>query len=136
MSKYIFLFFLAIPLLSCKKTIEKIKENKIIDIMVDGQWKITQFTIDAENRITEFANYTFKYHRNKTVDAIENGIIRFTGAWDGDISLKTTWANFGNIIEPISSLNGTWNITNNTSSYVVLNQTSGGSTKHMRLEKI
>jgi hypothetical protein len=122
--------------LSCKKTIEKIQENRIIDIMVDGQWIVTQFVEDGVSRQTEFAPYRFQYHRDMTVDAIQNGAVEYTGDWDGDVSTKTTWADFGAVAEPIGLLNGTWQITNNTLTYVLLTQQAGASLKSMRLDKL
>ena len=103
--------------------------------MVDGQWIITQFAEDGLSRQPEFAPYRFQYHRDMTVDAIQNGMVEFTGDWNGDVGSKTTWADFGAVAEPISLLNGTWQITNNTLTYVLLTQKDGASQKSMRLEK-
>lgn len=133
---YIGVLLTGISLLSCKKAIEKIQENRIIDVMVDGQWVVTQFAVDGISRQSEFAPYRFQYRRNMTVDAIQDGVVQFTGNWDGDVSNKTTWAHFGAVAEPISLLNGTWQITNNTLTYVLLIQQTGGSQKSMRLDKI
>ncbi len=133
---YIGILLTGISLLSCKKAIEKIQENRIIDIMVDGQWVVTQFVEDGISRQSEFTPYRFQYHRNMTVDAIQNGVVQFTGDWDGDVGNKTTWADFGAVAEPISLLNGTWQITNNTLTYVLLTQQTGGTQKSMRLDKL
>jgi hypothetical protein len=52
------------------------------------------------------------------------------------VSTKTTWADFGAVAEPIGLLNGTWQITNNTLTYVLLTQQAGASLKSMRLDKL
>ena len=121
---------------SCKKTIEKIQENKILDIMVSGQWKVTLYKIDGTSRLADFSPYTFQYHRNMTVDAIRNNAVELTGDWDGNVSNRTVWADFGNVAEPLSLLNGTWQITNNTTTYVILTQNTGSGNKQMRIDKI
>lgn len=112
------------------------QENKIIDIMVTGQWKVTRFTYNGNSRLPEFSPYTFQYRRNMTVDAIRAGAVEHTGDWDGDVSNRTVWADFGIIDEPLSLLNGTWQITNNTSTYVILTQDIASVAKQMRLDKI
>lgn len=133
---FFLLVFLNFASLSCKKVIEQIQEDRIIDIMVSGQWIVTQFILDGNSRLAEFSPYQFQYHRNKTVDAINGGTIEYTGNWDGNVSAKTTWADFGSTPEPVSLLNGTWQITNNTLTYVILTQNNGSGNKQMRIDKI
>jgi hypothetical protein len=79
--------------------------------------------------------YKFKYYSNKTVDAINNGTVERTGNWDGNADARTTWANFTGAPHPISLINGTWNITRNSWTYVEASQTLGADTKMMRLDK-
>lgn len=104
--------------------------------MVSGQWKVTLYKIDGTSRLADFSPYTFQYHRNMTVDAIRNNAVELTGDWDGNVSNRTVWADFGNVAEPLSLLNGTWQITNNTTTYVILTQNTGSGNKQMRIDKI
>lgn len=120
---------------SCKKAIENRLNDAIINSMTDGQWIITNFKNNGTDITADFAGYEFQYHTNKTVDAIKNGIIEMTGNWNGDALDKTTWASFPGNSLPITLLNGTWKITNNTWTYVVATQTDGTETKSFRLEK-
>ncbi|MCW3119552.1 MAG: hypothetical protein JWM28_3634 [Chitinophagaceae bacterium] len=119
----------------CKKAVENAVENAIIKSMTDGQWVITSFIENGTDITTDFSGYKFQYHNNKTVDAIKNGIIEKTGNWDGDPANKTTWADFPGAVQPVILLNGTWQITNNTLTYVKASQTIGAETKTFRLDK-
>ena len=119
----------------CKKAIENALENAIMNAMTDGQWVVTSFIENGTDITTDFTTYKFQYHSNKTVDAIKNGTIENTGNWDGNTADKTTWADFPGEIEPLTLLNGTWHITNNTLTYVKAYQTIGNVTKTFRLDK-
>lgn len=120
---------------SCKKTIEQIQEDLVIKAMTDGQWKITNFVYNGNNITTDFDTYRFKYYSNKTVDAINNGTVEKTGNWDGNSSNMTTWANFTGAVHPLVLINGNWQITRNSWTYVEASQTVGSDTKIMRLDK-
>src|SRR5215207_2539973 len=113
MKRLIALFSLIIFLASCKKTTEKIGEDLVIKAMTDGQWKITKFTQNGTDITASFSGYKFQYYSNKTVDAILNGTTERTGTWDGNASAMTTYASFPGAPNPVSLINGTWNITNN-----------------------
>ena len=129
-------FALFILVLSgCKKAIENIQEDLVLKAMTDGQWKITSFTYNGNTITSDFANYKFKYYSNKTVDAINNGIVERTGNWDGNASAMTTWASFTGAPNPIALINGTWHIDRNSWTYVEASQSVGGETKTMRLDK-
>lgn len=119
----------------CKKTIEKIQEDLVIKAMVDGQWAVTSFKLNGTDITSDFANYRFKYYSNKTVDAINNGVVEKTGTWDGNASTMTTWANFNAPAYPLSLINGNWHIDNNSWTFVVATQTNGTDAKTMRLDK-
>ena len=122
-------------LAGCKKTIDNIQEDLVIKAMIDGQWKVTNFTHNGSNITVDFTTYKFKYYSNKTVDAINNGTVEKTGNWDGNASAMTTSANFANAVYPLSLINGSWHIDNNSWTYVVASQLIGSETKTMRLDK-
>ena len=129
---FIFLLFFV----SCKKIEEKIAEDLVIQAMTNGQWTITKFTQNSTDITTSFSVYKFKYYSNRTVDAIKNGTKEYTGSWDGDAAAMTTWANFPGAISPITLINGTWNITRNSWTYVEATQTNGTEVKTLRLDKL
>lgn len=131
------LFFMFIGSLSAcsKKAIEEKQEDLVLLAMTSGKWKITSFTNNGTDITGDFANYRFKYFSNKTVDAINNGVVEQTGQWDGNSTNQTTWASFSGATHPIILINGTWNIINNSWTHVTASQTSGGDTRQMRLDK-
>ena len=121
---------------SCKKAIEKKKEDLVIAAMVSGQWTVTNFVYNSNTITSDFSAYKFQYYENKTVDAIKNGAIEKTGTWDGDASNMTTSASFTNVAEPLSLINGNWHIDDSGWTYVVATQNTGGEIKKMRLDKL
>jgi len=112
------------------------KENAVISAMTDGQWVITSFVKNGTVITSDFSGYKFQYYKNKTVDAIKNGTVEKTGTWDGDAGTMTISANFLNTVLPLSLVNGSWHIDNNSWTYVVASQNSGTETRNMRLEKL
>lgn len=130
-----FLIFLALAFSGCKKAIVNTQQDLVLMAMTSGQWKITSFTLNGNNISSDYSTYRFKYHNNKTVDAIKNGAIEQTGQWDGNATNQTTWANFTGAAYPINLINGTWNIVNNSWTHVTASQNNGSETKTMRLEK-
>ena len=134
MKKLILLLFIT-SLAACKKTVEKIQEDLVIKAMTDGQWKVTNFTINGSNVTPDFVNYRFKYYSNKTVDAINNSVVEKTGSWDGNSSTMTTSASFTGAVHPLALINGSWHIDRNSWTYVEATQIAGADTKVMRLDK-
>ena len=126
---------LVLPIISCKKTKEKIAEDLIIQAMTNGQWVITSFKQNGTDITTDFSAYKFQYYSNKTVDAINNGTVEKTGVWDGDANTMTTTASFANANYPITLINGSWHITNNSWTFVEATQTNGTEVKTLRLDK-
>lgn len=138
MKRSIFLFFIAgfFIFSSCKKAVENQLDDLIIKSMCDGQWVVKSFKNNGVDITSDFAEYKFQYHTNKTVDAIKNGVIEMTGNWDGSALEKTTWADFRGDALPVTLLNGSWKISNNTWTYVVASQSGTTTTKSFRLEKL
>ena len=122
--------------LSCKKAKEAIYEDMVIKAMTDGQWVITNFTLNGTNITSDFSGYKFQYYSNKTVDAIKNGAVEKNGTWDGNASTMTTSANFPGAVNPLLMINGNWSIVNSSWTYVIATQTVGNEVKNMRLDKI
>jgi hypothetical protein len=135
MKRLIAIASLFILFAGCKKTVENIQEDLVIKAMTDGQWVITNFTLNGTSITSDFAGYRFKYYSNKTVDAINNGITERTGNWDGDAATMTTSASFNGANYPLVLINGSWHITRNSWTYVEATQTVGSDTKIMRLDK-
>jgi|SRR5688572_25260108 hypothetical protein len=128
--------FLLVLSVSCKKAVQKVQEDLVIQAMTDGQWAVTSFTEDGNNITASFAGYKFQYYANRTVDAIKNGTVEKTGTWDGDATTMTTWASFTNAGNPLSQVNGAWQILRSGWTYVEAKQIVNGITKIMRLDKV
>src|SRR4051812_11659002 len=123
MKKLHALFFL-ILLVGCKK--EKKAENLVVQAMVNGEWKVTNFNKGGTNVTVGFSPYKFQFKTNFTVDAINNGNVEKTGSWDADAYAQTITSNFTNAVNPLILLNGAWKITNNSWTWVEANQTVNG----------
>jgi hypothetical protein len=135
--KKIITLLLFVPLLTnCKKKVAAAQEDLVILAMTDGQWKVTNFTLNGTNITADFSTYRFKYYSNKTVDAINSGTVEKTGTWDGNASSMTTSANFITATHPLQLINGSWHIDNNSWTFVVATQVIGSNTKTMRLDKL
>lgn len=136
MKKFLPIVFFSLLLCGCEKTKEAIARDLVTEAMTNGQWVITKFTQNGTNITSSFSAYKFQYYSNKTVDAIKNGTTERTGKWDGNATAMTTWADFPGAPNPISLINGTWNITNNGWTYVEATQTIGSEIKTLRLDKL
>lgn len=136
MKRFLTILTIVFLFTSCKKAKEAIQQDLVIQAMTNGQWVITKFTQSGSDITTGFSGYKFQYYSNKTVDAIKDGTKERTGNWDGNASLMTTWADFPGAANPISLINGTWNITKNSWNYVEASQTNGVETKTLRLDKL
>ena len=130
----ILLGFVLLP--GCKKTVENIAEDAILKAMTDGQWVITNFTSNGTDLTPDYTGYKFQYFKNYTVDAIKNGSVEKTGSWQGDASSMNISAQFPNAAAPLSLINGTWHITDNSWTYVKATMTIGSEVRTLRLDKL
>jgi len=119
-------------LLGCVK---KKEENLVVNAMVNGQWKVTSFKKAGTDVTADFSSYLFQFKSNFTVDAINNGAIEKTGSWNADASAQTITSSFSNAANPLILLNGTWQITNNSWTWVEASQTVNGELLTLRLDK-
>ena len=120
---------------SCKKIKEEIQEDLVIDAMTNGQWKVTNYTKGSINHTPDFDVYRFQFKENNSVDAINNGSVEKTGSWRGDAAAKTIFSEFTNANPTLTLLNGTWQITRNSWTYVEAKQTINGTEHNVRLDK-
>ena len=135
MKQYLLITALFVTGFACKKKVDEVKMDLVVQAMTDGRWKMTSFSRNGVDISADFTNYRFKYYSNKTVDAINNGTVEKTGTWDGDANSMSTSANFNSAVYPLQLINGSWHIDNNSWTFVVATQTVGTETKTMRLDK-
>jgi len=120
----------------CKKSMEKVAEDIVVKAMTDGQWKMTRFIESGNDKTSDFSTYKFQFYDNKTVDGIKNGSVEKSGTWNGDAPSMSISANFTNATYPLTLINGTWLITNNSWTFVEAKQTTGTEIKTLRLDKL
>jgi hypothetical protein len=121
---------------SCKKAIDKKKENLIVEAMTSGQWKVSSFTRDQDDLTASFSPYTFKYHENRTVDAIKGGSVEKSGTWQENVDDLDIFADFPQAADPLLLINGNWHIDKTDWTYVEASRNEGGSVRKMRLDKL
>ena len=131
--KKLYPLLLLIILVGCKK--EKKAENIVIQAMVNGQWKVTNFSKGGTDMTTSFSTYKFQFKTDFTVDAINNGSVEKTGNWNADAVAQSITSTFSNAVNPVALLNGTWAITNNSWTWVEAKQTLNGELLSLRLDK-
>ena len=127
----LFIFCLA----GCKKIAESIGEDLIVKAMTDGQWRVTVFKRDTTNVTDSFSPYLFQFKEGKTVEAINNGSVESIGTWNGNAENKTIASAFSNGNATLKLLNGTWQITKNSLTYVEATQTANNEVRTLRLDK-
>jgi hypothetical protein len=136
MKSFLLVLFTGIFLCSCKQVIEDKAKDAILDAMTDGEWIVTNFTVNGSDITTDFNPYKFRYYRNYTVDAIKNGTVEKTGDWQADPNAMNITGYFPNAINPLDLINGTWHITDNSWTYVKATMTVGSETRTLRLDKL
>lgn len=136
MKSFFVLALLTIGFTGCKKFIEAKQEDLVVKAMTDGQWKVTSFKQDNNDVTGSFSPYTFQFRSDKTVEAIKNGAVETKGTWEGNAGNKTIASLFNsNASATVLLLNGTWNITRNSWTYVEASQTVNGEVRTLRLDK-
>ena len=103
--------------IACKKVKEHLARRLILSAMTDGRWLVDKFTEDTEDITASFSGYEFQFKADGKVYAIL-GAGQEEGTWVGDVNALTIFSNFPGAIAPLSSLNDTWKITNNTTKLV------------------
>jgi hypothetical protein len=120
---------------SCKKFVESVQEDLVVKAMTDGQWRVTSFKRDNNDVTAGFSTYTFQFRQDKTVEAINSGAVESRGTWNGNAENKTIASNFNNAAAILMLLNGTWQITNNSWTFVEATQTVNNEVRTLRLDK-
>ena len=121
----------------CRKQIQKLKEEKLIDIVTNGRWKVVQY-LEANKMDTItyiFNNYEFQFFENKKIIAFEGNVEKQTGSFNYDLNARTIVAAFDNATYPLFKLNGTWKIKDSGENYVEAEQTVEGSLHFLELQK-
>jgi hypothetical protein len=124
-----------LALTSCQKYIDRAEEEAAISVVTNGQWTVTGFKKGSVDKTALFAEYSFQFQTNETVDAIRNNRVEKSGAWKVNITDQTITSSFSGVTEPLSLLNGVWKITNTSSTTVDATQTVNGELWVLHLNK-
>ena len=127
-------------LAGCKKIKEDIQEKKALEIITNGQWRVSKLqrgtTVDYAS---DFAGYSFQFKSDEKVDAIKNFVVQKTGSWYPDATNYRITSAFPNDSEyPLPLLNGVWQLIDAdiNGNYVVATQTIAGELYTLRLDKV
>lgn len=133
--RLVFTALLFLPFLfSCKKTIDKKKEDLVIAAMTSGRWYVEEYLAGSNNVTAEFNGYEFQFYSNGTVEGIKSSATT-SGTWAGDAANYTISSNFPGAALPLNRLNGVWKIKNNDWVSVYAYLTVGSETNFLRLRK-
>jgi hypothetical protein len=135
MKHFLLLAGLFVFLISCQKIKEQIGQDMIVRAITDGVWRITSYTQGGVDRTADFAAYRFQFRTNYTVDAIHNGATETTGTWQPDVPTKVVTISFPNVPPLLPLLNGAWQITRNSWTFVEAAQTVNGEVVTLRIDK-
>ena len=128
------LFFFTISY-SCKKFIEQQEQNAIVDLVTNGQWRVTGYIDHQTDTLTnDFAGYLFQFNENGTVYGVKFGQ-QTNGTWSADVSKKSITSNFPTAAYPITLLNHTWTITDSYTDSVAAKTPADSSFNILNLHK-
>lgn len=119
---------------SCRKFIDKQKQQVGENLITDGTWRVSRYVSGGSDLTAVFNGYVFQFKDNGTVDGImESQII--TGTWSADIAARTIYSNFPEGRRPVSLLNYTWKITDSYNDSVSANTQADTTLLRLELHK-
>lgn len=137
MHRYLLLLLLLSTFSGCKKIKDNIEEKKVLDFITEGQWKVTTLTKGSADYSADFGGYNFQFKTNNIVDAIKNGTVQKTGSWQGNATNYTINSSFpADALHPLPLLNGTWQIVDGGSTFVVATKSDNGELSTLRLDRV
>jgi hypothetical protein len=118
----------------CKKVVEDIKRNYVLDIMTKGRWYVELFNEGSTDVTADFAGYEFQFYENGKVDGIKSTTTQ-QGTWAADVSALTITSNFPSAVAPLQKLNAVWKLTDSYPDLVVAQTVVGTETHYLKLRK-
>jgi len=120
----------------CKKAIRKAQENFVLEVMTNGTWVVTKMAEGSAVTTSAFDGYEFQFKRDRSVDAIKNGVVMGTGNWDPRESEQSIYSNFSSGSEAVlQKLNGVWQLYSVSFTTVKTRQTKSGLEWNLDLAK-
>jgi hypothetical protein len=119
---------------SCQKFIDRQKEKMAMDIITDGDWYVEQYIQDTTNVTSEFLNYLFHFHEDRTVTGTL-GTEVYNGTWEEHISDISISSQFPTAPDPVKRLNGKWKLKDSSKEFVKAEMITATGTNYLRLRK-
>ena len=119
---------------SCKKAVEDLKRNYVIDIMTKGRWYVEQFKEGSTDVTADFTGFEFQFYENGKVEGIKNTVTE-QGTWAGDVSALTITSNFPSGAVPLQKLNAVWKLIDSYPDLVIAQTIVGTDTHYLKLRK-
>lgn len=119
---------------SCKKFIDKQKEDYVLGIMTDGRWFLSNYTEYGVDKTSDFASYEFQFYKDNKIDAISNTVTT-SGTWTADINNISMTINFPAASNDMKRLSYVWKITDSYTNLVYAETTTAQGTISIRLMK-
>jgi hypothetical protein len=129
----LFFVFVLFSMLSCKKAIEKKKQEMVMDAITNGTWMIEQYLEGTNNVTSDFLDYNFQFYKNGTVTSTLSGNAT-SGTWSGNVSNYSITSQFPSATDPLKKLNGVWIIKDSYWDYVKaeMNTANGMNVLYLR----
>jgi hypothetical protein len=99
--------FLGATLFSCKKTIDKQKEDYVMNVLTNGRWYLENYTENYLDYTFDFMEFEFQFYENGKLDAITTSST-IPGTWIGDVNNLTVPVNFPGTTTQLVRLNHVW----------------------------
>lgn len=119
---------------SCKKFIDKQKEDYVLGIMTDGRWYLSNYTEYGVDKTSDFVSYEFQFYKDNKIDAISNTATT-SGTWTADINNISMTINFPAASNDMKRLSYVWKITDSYTNLVYAETTTAQGTISIRLMK-
>ena len=134
MRPYLIIIFTVLTVVSCKKAVEKVQENIILDLMTNGQWTVTRYLEGDDDLTVDFAPYSFQFYKNGTVSGFWSGPEE-KGTWVAMVESRSIKADFPQAGLPLQKLNADWKITDSSMDEVKAKTTVDNIQKTLWLKK-
>lgn len=120
--------------LSCKKAIDKKKEELVMQAMTEGVWIVEQYFEAGNNISNDFLYYEFKFNRDGSLTGTKSSTVT-TGTWVGNVSDYSITSQFPGATGVLGKLNGVWVIKDSYWNYVKADMSTANGTNTLHLIK-
>lgn len=119
---------------SCKKWLDKKKEEMALSIMTGGDWYVEEYLEDSVNITSGFADYLFRFKEDRTVTGTRGAEVH-SGTWQEVVSSLSIVSEFPTAPDPLQKLNGTWKFKDSSREFVKAEMTTATGKNRLFLRK-